>query len=214
MFSKVEKGKNDKITVYPLSELIRSQNSEEDTGFLSELLSSFSCEKDKDIEFFLHNNAIRFEKLNKSRTYLLCDSDSLNEKGEFVILGYFSTALKVLDLPDHLSNRRRKEMDGLSAKLHGEVIRSVPCYLIGQLAKNSNISGECAIKGSELIDYALTIIQYAETLVGGRFVMIECRNTPKLLDFYAENRFKKFDEFPHEDSPMVQMVRTLCDAEF
>ena len=28
----------------------------------SELLSSFSCEKDEDIEYFLHKRAIEFEK--------------------------------------------------------------------------------------------------------------------------------------------------------
>lgn len=35
---------------------------------LLELLSSFSCEKDEDIEYFLHNRAIEFEKLSKART--------------------------------------------------------------------------------------------------------------------------------------------------
>lgn len=203
--------KQDRIKVISLSELISKDNSEEDIRFLSELLSSFSCEKDKDIEFFLHNNAIKFELLNKSRTYLLCDSNALSEKGKFVILGYFSTALKVLELPDNLSNRKRKELDGLSAKLHGEVIRSIPCYLIGQLAKNSNISKEQAAKGSDLIDQALSVIKSAKAFVGGRFVMIECRNTSKLLDFYANNGFKSFDEIPHEDMQMVQMLRALGD---
>lgn len=36
---------------------------------LTELLSSFSCAKDADIESFLHNKAVNFEKLSKSRTY-------------------------------------------------------------------------------------------------------------------------------------------------
>ena len=42
---------------------------------LSELLSSFSCEKDGDIEFFLHNKAIEFEKLSKTRTYLILNQE-------------------------------------------------------------------------------------------------------------------------------------------
>ena len=44
------------------------------------LLSSFSCKKDKDIEFFLHNRAIEFEKLSKARTYLVFDQEQLEHK--------------------------------------------------------------------------------------------------------------------------------------
>lgn len=47
---------------------------------LSELLSSFSCEKDEDIEYFLHNRAIEFEKLSKARTYLVLDQEQLKNK--------------------------------------------------------------------------------------------------------------------------------------
>ena len=116
--------------------MISEDNLEEDIQRLKELLSSFSCDKDKDIELFLHNRAIMFERLNKSRTYLLCDNDILREEERFVVLGYFSIALKVLDLPENISNRSRKNLDGISAKLHGDVIKSIPCYLIGQLAKS------------------------------------------------------------------------------
>ena len=41
---------------------------------LDKLLSSFSCEMDKDIEIFLHKRAVEFEKLSKARTYLICVS--------------------------------------------------------------------------------------------------------------------------------------------
>ncbi len=38
---------------------------------LDGLLSSFSCTQDQDIEGFLHNRAVDFERLSKSRTYLV-----------------------------------------------------------------------------------------------------------------------------------------------
>ena len=40
-----------------------------------ELISIFVCKKDKDIEFFLKNRAIKFEKLGKSRTFFVYDED-------------------------------------------------------------------------------------------------------------------------------------------
>ena len=47
---------------------------------LNELLSSFSCSKDQDIEYFLQNRSIEFEKLSKARTYLVFDQDELEKK--------------------------------------------------------------------------------------------------------------------------------------
>ena len=40
---------------------------------VNRLLSSFSCAKDPDIEHFLHSRAVEFERLSKSRTYLIFD---------------------------------------------------------------------------------------------------------------------------------------------
>lgn len=96
---------------------------------LSELLSSFSCEKDEDIEYFLHKRAIEFEKLSKARTYLVFDQEQLENKDKHLIVyGYISIALKILSVPQDISNRMRKELDGFSAKIHGELIGDFPCY--------------------------------------------------------------------------------------
>lgn len=208
----VREPKGQEIAVLSLGELLLQAETREDIQNLMDLLSSFSCSQDKDIEEFLHNRAIEFERINKARTYLACDNNALLTDGKFVILGYFSVSLKVLEFSDDLSNRKRKTLDGLSSKLHGKVIRSIPCYLIGQLAKNSNIPYELSVNGADLINCAISIIHSAEALVGGRYALIECRNKSKLLKFYTENRFELFDELPFGDVPMVQMLRTLCST--
>ena len=86
----------------------------EDSDLLHHFLSSFSCTKDKDIEYFLHNRAIEFENLSKSRTYLVCSEEQLinNAFDNVTIFGYISIALKVLTIPEETSNRTRKELDG------------------------------------------------------------------------------------------------------
>lgn len=84
-----------------------------------ELISIFNCEKDIDIENFLKEKAILFEKLGKSRTYFIFNED---EK-EFKILAYFTLALQVLKLPEEfLSGRRTKALDGFSSKIKGAKI--------------------------------------------------------------------------------------------
>lgn len=117
----VREPKEQKINFLSLGELLSQADTQEDIQNLMDFLSSFSCKQNKDIENFLHNRAIDFEHINKSRTYILCDDDIWCKKEILVILGYFSVALKVLDLPKNISNRLRKNLDGISAKLHGEV---------------------------------------------------------------------------------------------
>ena len=176
---------------------------------LIELLSSFSCEKDEDIEYFLHNRAIEFEKLSKARTYLVLDQEQLkNKEKNLIIYGYISIALKILSVPQEMSNRMRKELDGFSAKIYGEQISDFPCYLIGQLSKNSNVKSE-EISGKQLIDFAGDIIATSVEAVGGRYMMIECRNEEKLIQFYKNNYFSEVARIPDENQPMVQMIRKI-----
>lgn len=117
-------------------------------------------------------------------------------------------ALKLLTVPEATSNRVRKELDGLNAKIHGEQIEDFPCYLIGQLSRNSNVSHD-SLSGKELLAFAQDVISTAVEAVGGRFMMIECRNSQKLVDFYSANGFKEISRVPDNHQPMIQMIRRI-----
>ncbi len=189
-----------------LKDLINEMDREE----LFQLLSSFECSLDKDIEFFLKNRAVQFEQLSKARTYLIVNENELREKQitDVSIVGYFDLALKVLTVPESISNRIRKDIDGLSAKIHGEQISSFPVYLIGQLGRNTKIP-KSSISGCELIGYAFDVIQPAVESVGGRYVLVECHDDEKLVKFYAENHFTAFANIPDNGYPMVQIIRKI-----
>ena len=90
-------------------------NQEGGSSRIGPWLSSFSCEKDSDIADYLQNRAVKFETLGKSRTYLVCDRDVFFNERDLHIYGFFTVALKVLDLPENLSNRKRLELDGFSS---------------------------------------------------------------------------------------------------
>lgn len=182
----------------------------EDRAAIMQILSSFSCAKDHDIENFIRNRAIEFEELSKAKTYLICDEAVLQDEGRLFVLGYVSLALKVLQIPDGLSIRGRKELDGYRGKHHGEPITDIPCYLIGQLARNDGVTKE-RLAGKELIEEAQRIIMAAVEAVGGRFMMVECHDDPKLLKFYTDNGFKEIARIADADIPMVQMLCKLVD---
>lgn len=58
-------------------------------------LSSFLCSLDPDVQGFLHTRAIEFEKLSKSRTYLVLNQDELKDAKitDLTIYGYITIAL-------------------------------------------------------------------------------------------------------------------------
>lgn len=181
-----------------------------DENRLSNILNSFYCDKDEDIQLFFREKSVNFERLSKARTYLVCDENQMLEEDFSIdnlkIYGYIALALKVLTVPEDTSNRVRKELDGLSAKIHGERLSDFPCYLIGQLSKNSNL-GDNNITGAELLQLACDVIAASVEAVGGRYIMIECKDNIKLTDFYSKNGFKEIARIPDSDEPMVQMVR-------
>lgn len=177
---------------------------------LKPFLYSFSCSYDKDIEDFLYYRAVEFERLSKSRTYIVCDQNELLTKdiSEITIYGYISLALKILTVPEWVSNRARKEIDGFSAKIHGDKISNFTCYLIGQLARNSKIKKEL-LSGCELLSFAKDVIAVSVDAVGGRYMMIECRDSIKLVNFYKSNGFDETSRIPDGDRNMVQMIRKI-----
>lgn len=186
------------------------ERTKDDNALLQEVLENFHCDKDRDIEYFLHKRAIEFENLSKARTYLLCDENQFFEIGfsldKLIIYGYLALAVKILSVPKETSNRARKELDGLSAKIHGEVITDFPCFLIGQLARNSNVEKE-SLKGEVLLEQAYSIIEVAVNAVGGRYILIECLDNKNLITFYRKNGFTEIARIPDGEHQMVQMIR-------
>lgn len=60
-------------------------------------ISNFLCAKNEELAYFLKNSAIEFEKLDKSRTYLLVDEE---DEQDIPVLGYFSIAVHSIEIPE------------------------------------------------------------------------------------------------------------------
>ena len=64
--------------------------------------------------------------------------------------------------------------------------------LIGQLGKNYKYKE--LITGDELLTMAVDMLRHVQSLVGGKFIYLECENNEKLIGFYIRNGFKVFGE--------------------
>lgn len=175
---------------------------------IKSFIANFYCDKDNDIEQFLKNKAINFEKKGKARTYIVFDEEADNISS--MILGYFTLAITVLDVPDTLSNSQRKRLDGLSAKKHGTMIESFPAILIGQFAKNDLACND--FTGELLMSFCFSKILEGQRILGGRILLVECKNIPKLLDFYGEYGFNIISE-SNSDNKLLVLNRILSSEE-
>ena len=155
---------------------------------------------------FIKNKAIPFEKTGKSRSFFIFDEDAES----FKVLAYYTLALQVLKVPSSFTNREVKKLDGFSAKIRGERITAVPTILIGQVGKNELYRE--SLTGFKLMQYCLSTLFDGQMHLGGRVVMLECKDTPYLIDFYKQFGFIKLEKDYQEDE-LVQLVKTLREEE-
>ncbi|NLI08645.1 MAG: hypothetical protein GX457_16395 [Thermotogaceae bacterium] len=168
---------------------------------MREVLSLFFCTKNRDVETFLRDKAITFEKASRARTYLILDEEALTD-GKIAIIAYFTVSMKALNLREGISKNVRKHLDGLGNKQGSTFV----VYLIGQLGKNDNYRSE--IDGKELIAMAIATIKEAYDVVGGRYILVECEPVPGLKKLYEDNDFTFLQESLENDS-LIQFIRFI-----
>lgn len=170
-------------------------------------ISTFSCEKDQDIVKFLTSKALLFEKIGKSRTFIVYDEDN---SGIDNILGIFSIGLYILKVAVEFSNRKIKQLDGFSAKINNKAIEELPVILIGQFAKNSNY--KYSITGDRLMELCMKCILKGQLYLSGRIVFLECKNTYKVIEFYKKYGFNLIDS-DHNSNGLIKMFKVLSHQE-
>ncbi|MCL2355584.1 MAG: N-acetyltransferase [Defluviitaleaceae bacterium] len=189
------------------------------------IVSSFLCPMNPDVENFLHFKAIEFERRGYATTYLVYASYKQNPE----LAGYFSLAQKQFTIADKSVRAKSKtgKTQGLSKALLKKIakfgthdkklgIHTIPAPLIGQLGKNYAVNGGRLITGDELLKIACDKVWEFQRLFSGRVVYLECEDKPKLIDFYSENGFVEFgkryldpDENDVDGDYLVQMLKDL-----
>ncbi len=173
-----------KINLAEISEMMGEE-------YLLKIISDFSCPYNKDVEKFLHVNAVEFARQSISATHLLFAP----YKGEKVLVGYFTLANKHfhIDLKGHGINGTLRRRINRFAHYDSELKKYiVSAPLIGQLGKNYTNGYNKLITGDELLKIACDTVKEVQGIIGGKMVYLECEDTPKLLEFYSENGFYNF----------------------
>ncbi|WP_083703353.1 hypothetical protein [Aedoeadaptatus urinae] len=184
---------------------------------VKEILAEFDCAYNEDVNYFLHEKAIEFSNRGFSTTYLVF----LPFRGEPAFVGYFAIATKSIDFYKLSSFNSRYKNKITTYATYDQRLKkhTLPVYLIGQLGKNYNAVDEVLslFSGEQLLRLACDRVKFIQSLSSGRFVYLECEDTPALLKFYESNGFRVFDkraldrdENKHfEKSYLVQLIRYL-----
>ena len=165
----------DRYKVIPLADILQSPDGEKT---FHDTTNEFSCPLNPDVEHFLISTALTNQKIGISRTNLVVLPKDMHQQ----LVGYYSLALQVLDLDRITSKSLRKKITGF--KRENKLGAAV--YLIGQMGKNFHNGANKLITGQELFLLAMQDIVDAQQAVGGRIVVVECKNDDKLRKFYEE----------------------------
>lgn len=157
-----------------------------------------------DVEVFLHDKAVQFEKIGLSTTYLVFSSET------FDLLGFFSLANRPLTFfgqnYQQLSTTKRKRFAQSGYTLDDPQGLLVSSYLIGQLGKNyANLDKQ--ISGKKLLSIAYDRLKLVSSIISTKYIWLECDDNPALINFYQSFGFSVIDNFQSENNLKVLVMK-------
>jgi len=179
-----------KYKFFSLNELLEFSSKSQ----VRKLLKTFKCKRNLDLEQFLHQKAIIFEKKGRSRTYLYVDIDTKQ------VIAYFTISIASLNI-EFFSNETISYLYGQ------ENVNSkcLPCYLIGQLGKSDN----CKLQiGTKLLKKSISVIIKGHNILNGRFILLDSINNAKIIKFYEKNGFIPIENII-DDKEVIKMIYWL-----
>ncbi|WP_052455722.1 hypothetical protein [Bhargavaea cecembensis] len=162
------------MQVISLSSLIEASHDDEE---VHRYISTFSSERNEEVQGFLHDKAIYCERRSLTRTSLIVDEENNNE-----IIGYFALLIKPFKLMNDVSGSTRNKLTGDKT---ATVFNSI---LIAQLGRSDLYKGK--VSGDVILNLALESCQLAYDLVALRIVCVEFDDIPVLKEFYQSGGFK------------------------
>ena len=141
-----------------------------DLKSLEEVLDNYRNTKDPDIEDFLRNKAVIYEKRKWCSVYVLVNEEKLSSNNIF-IEGYFTLSNRVLHLSDKISNNMKKKLHNGLKKTDENFIHVL---LIGQLGKYINGDTCSFLSAGNILDSAFEIIEQVKERIVCNCVILEC----------------------------------------
>jgi hypothetical protein len=172
-----------------LNSLLGKDGEESETR---DYLSSFLCEKNKDVEKYLHSGAIYSENRDFSRTTIVID-----EKNNNNIIGYFTLLVKNFSFKEDVSGSIKNKLTGSKKS------SSFVTVLIAQLGRADTYKG--IVDGSVILELALQHCKQINELSAVKVASVEYGDIGPLKKFYSDNGFNFLQK--NETGNLMSYVR-------
>lgn len=188
----------DNISCFSLNELLKVNNESE----IKTYLNSFVCNKNTEIESYLKNNSLEFNKKHQAMTYLLFDKNK-------EVIAYFTLSVKPISIrSEQLSKNELKKLLRITEIDINDNSLNPAAYLIAQLGKKDN----SVINLDTIFRFVNYYINDAQDICGGVVEFLESENSDKLIALYQTKGFKIFNirkSKSGEERKLVQMYRLI-----
>lgn len=196
------------ISVVGLQDLLNTYSEE----YVQDILNTFKSipnhetNEQNDVECFLHNKAIKFEKMSWATTHIVFAEHNGNH-----IAGYFSFANRPLKMTEKnfkkLSNTQQKKL--LNYGYRDKKNIEINSYLIGQLGKNYNVDDviKNEITGKYLLSIAYSMLSSIVKIVKVKYVWVECEDNEKVLNFYKDFGFNLINNYRGDNELNVLIMK-------
>ena len=158
----------------------------------------FKCDKDDDIEKFLHKKAVSHIERGICNVYLILDEEKF-EHNIIEIIAYFTLSHRSLEFHSNVSKSKIRDVAGFKDKA------STPVVLIGQLGKYINGEKKAEISIKEMLEYVFEIIKASSELIPCRVALVECSELIHKLGIYENVGFKLLQQ----DNEFYQYNKTI-----
>lgn len=182
---------------------------------IDEMLSSYSCPLNKDVEEFLKSKTKEFAKQRIASTYLVVAP----YKDDIVLVGYFTLANKIFSIPDKVigSKSLRRRINKFAEHNDDTKAFTLSAPLIAQLGKNYENKYNNLITGDELLKMACDQVKTVQIMLSGSLTYVECEDKQYLIDFYTENGFirianrtlNKSEKTTEDNKYLVQLIKHI-----
>ena len=160
------------------------------TNEMRQLLHTFVCVKEPDIEKFFHNEAVSYSEQMLGSSYCFIDSASKEIVGAFCVA---CASIETSKMPKPMRNKLNRKIPYTKQR------ETYPAILLAQLAIADKYQGQNL--GDWLLDFVKCWAHDESKRLAARFMIIDALNHPKVLSFYARNNFKYV--FPTEDEEKI-----------
>lgn len=189
------------FTVFNLGLLLKNY----DESVVFQKMQEYACHKNSEIDTFFHDKAIDSVKRHQTATFLV-----VNKKNQ--IHGFYSLTHKSLEVSNaNLSKNYAKKISMYSDYDESKNSYYISAFLIAQFGKNTNLSKDSVISGSELMQIVLDHLRTVRDEIAGNLVYLECEDKKKLISFYKKNGFVRFGKrfSKSENTKYIQLLRFL-----